>query len=172
MGQQSAAPVNIRAVIDRFVEAFNVNDLDRVMTFFAADAVYRPGDGSEHRGPSAIRRAFEPQFSAAFGTMRFDEHDRLIDDASRKAAIRWICRHDLAGAKPYSLGLTLQRLAVGVLAGSRFGWEGLDVFHFNEAGKIVGKFTYANYTRPQLRKDLGVALPRPASPLSSKGLPA
>lgn len=172
MDQQSAAPVNIREVIDRFVEAFNVNDLDRVMTFFAQDAVYRPGDGSEHRGPSAIRQAFEPQFNAAFGTMRFDEHDRLIDEASRKAVIRWVCRHDLAGAKPYSLALTLQRLAGGLLVGSRFGWEGLDVFHFNDAGKIVGKFTYANYTRPQLRKDLGIALPATEPRLSSKGVPA
>lgn len=172
MDQKSNAVADIRDVIDRFVEAFNVNDLDKVMTFFAEDAVYRPGDGSEHRGPGAIRRAFEPQFKAAFGTMRFDEHDRLIDDASRKAAIRWICRHDLAGAKPYSIGLTLQRIAVGLLAGSRFGWEGLDVFHFNEAGKIVGKFTYANYTRPQLRKDLGIALPTAESQLSSKGLAA
>ena len=172
MDSKHAAAVNIREVIDRFVEAFNVNDLDKVMTFFAEDAIYRPGDGSEHRGPGAIRRAFEPQFSAAFGTMRFDEHDRLIDDASRKAAIRWICRHDLAGPKPYSLGLTLQRVAVGLLAGSRFGWEGLDVFHFNDAGKIVGKFTYANYTRPQLRKDLGVVLTVAESRLSSKGVAA
>lgn len=172
MDQKSTAAVNIREVIDRFVEAFNVNDLDEVMTFFADDAVYRPGDGSEHRGPGAIRRAFEPQFNAAFGTMRFDEHDRLIDDASCKAAIRWICRHDLAGAKPYSFGLTLQRIAVGLVAGSRFGWEGLDVFHFNDAGQIVGKFTYANYTRPQLRRDLGVALPVAESRLPLKGVTA
>lgn len=169
---QKSTVVDIREVVDRFVEAFNDNDLDQVMTFFAEDAVYRPGDGSEHRGPSAIRRAFEPQFNAAFGTMRFDEHEGLIDDASRKAAIRWICRHDLAGAKPYSFGLTLQRIAVSLLAGSRFGWEGLDVFHFNDAGQIVGKFTYANYTRPQLRKDLGVALSSAESRLPSKGLTA
>jgi ketosteroid isomerase-like protein len=172
MDQKNTALVNIREVIDRFVEAFNVNDLDRVMTFFAQDAVYRPGDGSEHRGPSAIRRAFEPQFNAAFGTMRFDEHDRLIDEASGKAVIRWICRHDLAGAKPYSLALTLQRFVVGLLVGNRFGWEGLDVFHFNDTGKIVGKFTYANYTRPQLRKELGIALQPAEAPLSSKGVPA
>lgn len=163
---------NVRETIDRFVEAFNVNDLDQVMTFFAEDAVYRPGDGSEHRGPTAIRQAFEPQFNGAFGAMRFDEHDRLIDDVSRKAAIRWTCRHDLAGAKPYSFGLTLQRIAMGLVVGSRFGWEGLDVFHFNDAGKIVGKFTYANYTRPQLRKELGVPLPVTESRLPSKGVTA
>lgn len=149
---------NVRETIDRFVEAFNVNDLDRVMTFFADDAVYRPGDGTEHRGTAAIRAAFEPQFSGAFGTMRFDEHDRLIDEAARKAAIRWTCRHDLSGAKAYRLRFTLQRIAISLLLGQRFGWEGLDVLHFDAAGRIVGKFTYANYARPRLRKELGVPL--------------
>ncbi|MDB5975028.1 MAG: hypothetical protein JWR07_1788 [Nevskia sp.] len=154
-------PYDIRKTIDGFVDAFNVNDLDKVVTFFADDAVYKPGDGSEHVGPAAIRRAFEPQFNGAFGTMRFDEHDRIIDDVQRKAAIRWICRHDLAGAKSSGLSLTLQRLAVSAVVGQRFGWEGLDVFHFDSAGNIVGKFTYANYKRPQLRRDLGVALVDP-----------
>ena len=162
MTSTSAPAQDIRRTIDQFVDAFNVNDLDRVMTFFAEDAVYRPGDGTEARGPIAIREAFEPQFSAAFGTMRFDEHDRMIDDASRKAAIRWVCRHDLAGAKSSTLSLRLQRIFVSLFVGQRFGWEGLDVFHFDAAGKIVGKFTYANYSRPQLRRDLGVAL-RPGS---------
>ena len=149
----------IRDTIDRFVEAFNVNDLDAVVAFFADDAVYKPGDGTEHRGPEAIRRAFEPQFNGAFGTMRFDEHDRLIDEAQRKAAIRWICRHDLAGAKTRGLSQALQRLMIGTFVGQRFGWEGLDVFHFNGNGQIVGKFTYANYTRPRLRRELGLPLP-------------
>lgn len=155
-----ANSASIQVTIDRFVDAFNVNDLDAVVTFFAADAVYRPGDGSEHRGPDAIRRAFEPQFSGAFGTMRFDEHDRLIDEGGRKAAIRWVCRHDLSGAKTTGLRQWLQRLVIGIFTGQRFGWEGLDVFHFDAAGKIVGKFTYANYNRPHLRRELGVILPR------------
>jgi ketosteroid isomerase-like protein len=172
MTQTTNNTSSIRGAIDRFVEAFNVNDLDRVMTFFAEDAVYLPGDGSEHRGPEAIRLAFEPQFSAAFGTMRFDEHDRVIDEASRKVVIRWICRHDLAGAKPATLGLTVQRIAVGLFVGDRFGWEGLDVFHFNEAGQIVGKFTYANYSRPRLRKDLGLPLLPIAPKLQSGSAPA
>jgi hypothetical protein len=158
MNQVNPNPVTIRDTIDHFVEAFNVNDLDRVVTFFAEDAVYRPGDGSEYRGPVAIRRAFEPQFNGAFGIMRFDEHDRLIDEGARKAAIRWVCRHDLAGAKTVGLVQALQRLMIGTFVGQRFGWEGLDVFHFDASGKIVGKFTYANYNRPRLRRDLGVIL--------------
>ena len=158
MDHASPTSHSIRETIDRFVEAFNVNDLDAVVTFFAEDAVYKPGDGSVHRGPAAIHRAFAPQFNGAFGTMRFDEHDRLIDEEGRKAAIRWVCRHDLAGAKTTGFSQFLQRLVIGIFVGQRFGWEGLDVFHFDSTGKIVGKFTYANYSRPQLRKDLGVAL--------------
>lgn len=168
MTQANAGSADIREVLDRFVDAFNVNDLDRVMMFFSETAVYRPGDGSEHRGPAAIRRAFEPQFSGAYGAMRFDEHDRLIDDGARKAAIRWVCRHDLAGAKPASVGQWLQRLVVGLVVGERFGWEGLDVFHFDDAGRIVGKFTYANYSRPRLRRELGVALPNAEAPTAGR----
>lgn len=171
MTQTTSNPSGIRGTIDQFVEAFNRNDLDRVMTFFAEDAVYRPGNGSEHRGSKAIRLAFEPQFSAAFGTMRFDEHDRVIDEASGKVVIRWICRHDLAGAKPVTFGLTVQRIAVGLFVGDQFGWEGLDVFHFNKTGQIVGKFTYANYSRPQLRKDLGLPLLPIASKFQSHSTP-
>ncbi len=37
------------------------------------------------------------------------------------------------------------------------GWCGTDIFHFDERGKIVGKFTYAHYgRRPHVRRDLGV----------------
>jgi len=149
---------DFRKTIDGFVEAFNINDLDAAMRYFADEAVYRPGDGAEHRGLAAIRAAFEPQFSHAWGFMRFDEHDRLVDIPARKVAIRWICRHDLSGAKFSSWSNWVQRLAVSLTVGKRAGWEGLDVFHFNPQGQIVGKFTYANYNRPQLRKDLGVSL--------------
>lgn len=155
-------PVNsestLRTSIDQFVEAFNVNDLDRVMTFFAADAVYKPGDGKVYSGPAEIRQAFAPQFAGAFGTMRFDEYDRLLDAPNSKVAIRWICRHDLTGARSAGLVFTLQNLLARVLVGPRFGWEGIDVFHFNNASKIVGKFTYANYLRPRVRPELGTVL--------------
>jgi hypothetical protein len=40
--------------------------------------------------------------------------------------------------------------------GRRAGWYGTDTFHFDENGKITGKFSYANYgARPHLRRDLG-----------------
>jgi hypothetical protein len=57
---------SIRETLERFVEGFNVNDLDQVMTFFAEEALYRVGD-KEHRGKPAIRKAFEPQFRGVYG---------------------------------------------------------------------------------------------------------
>jgi uncharacterized protein (TIGR02246 family) len=142
---------SIAEVIREFVDGFNTNSLDDVMAFFAEDAVYEPGDGRTHRGRAAIREAFRPQFSNAFGTMRFVVSDRIVDERERKAAIRWVCQHDFAAARPF-----LQRWLFKALYGSRAGWYGTDIFHFDEKGRIVGKFSYANYgRRPHVRRDLG-----------------
>jgi len=150
-------PPAIADLIETFTDAFNRNDLDAVMTAFADDAEYLPGDGKLHRGRRAIRAAFTPQFSGAFGAMRFDPEDRLIDEHARKAVLRWICRHDLSGAHGKRVSPWL-RVAIGLRHGTRVGWHGLDVFHFDAAGKITGKYTYANYDRPKLSRELGVAL--------------
>lgn len=148
---------SIAARVEAFTEAFNRNDLDAVMAAFAEDAEYRPGDGTVHRGRAAIRMAFAPQFGGAFGAMRFDAEDQLVDEAARKAALRWVCRHDLSGEKGRRVPALL-KLAIRLRHGSRVGWHGVDVFHFDEAGLIRGKFTYANYDRPKLVRGLGVAL--------------
>lgn len=144
----------VAVILDRFNDVFNRNDLDGVMTYFAEDALYDPGDGKRHQGRAAIRRAFEPQFAGAFGAMRFDVEDQVIDEAGGKAAIRWICRHDLSGDKAKAMPF-LQRTFLKARYGAKVGWRGLDVFHLDETGAIVGKFTYANYGMPQLRRDLG-----------------
>jgi hypothetical protein len=141
----------IAEILKTFVDGFNTNSLDDVMAFFADDAVYEPGDGRTHRGRAAIREAFRPQFSDAFGTMRFEVTDQVIDEGARKATIRWVCKHDFATMKPFP-----KRVLFKALFGRRAGWYGTDIFHFDERGKIVGKFSYANYgRRPQVRRDLG-----------------
>ncbi len=150
------------ATLDAYMEAFNANDLDGVMSHFAEDALYCPGHGPERVGRAAIRQEFEPQFRLALGAMRFDEHDRIIDEKTQKIAIRYTCRHDLAHARRVGLKYRLQQLVVGAVLGPRFGWEGVDVFHFDDAGKIRRKFTYANYHWPRLVKGLGVSLPQPS----------
>lgn len=143
--------MQIADILREFVDGFNTNSLDDVMSFFAEDAVYLPGDGSEHRGRAAIRKAFHPQFLRAYGTMRFVVDDQVVDESARKATIRWVCQHDFATAKPL-----LQRWLFTARYGRRAGWYGTDIFHFDERGKIVGKFSYANYGRlPHLRRDLG-----------------
>jgi uncharacterized protein (TIGR02246 family) len=144
-------PPRIAEVLERFVDGFNTNDLDDVMTFFSDDAVYRPGDGNEFRGRAAIRAAFLPQFSQAFGTMQFLVDDRVVDEGARKAAIRWVCKHDFETTRS-----PFMRWMLKARYGKRAGWYGTDIFHFDQEGKIVGKFSYANFgPRPQLRRDLG-----------------
>jgi uncharacterized protein (TIGR02246 family) len=150
--------MSLRARIDAFVEAFNVNDLDAVMTFFSEDAVYRPGDGKEHRGKAAIREAFRPQYSGAYGKMRFDELDRLVDEPARKATIRWICRHDFHGAHGARVPLLMRTFYRMLIRGQQGGWQGLDVFHFDAAGNIVGKFSYSEASRPLLDRKYGERL--------------
>lgn len=150
---RAPASPSIADVLRAFVDGFNTNSLDEVMTFFADEAVYEPGDGRTHRGRAAIREAFVPQFSHAFGTMRFVVNDWIVDEAARKAVIRWVCQHDLSTMKP-----SLQGFVLKALYGKRPGWYGTDIFHFDERGKIVGKFSYANYgKRPHVRRDLGLA---------------
>lgn len=146
----------INNLIDNFLNVFNDNDLDQVMTFFSDEAVYEPGDGRTHKGKLEIRAAFEPQFAGALGKMKFDETDRVIDAENGKAVIRWICRHNISDAKPRGLYMSIQKVFIGLFIGEKFGWRGLDVFHFDADGKIKGKFTYAWYgSRPYIQRELG-----------------
>jgi ketosteroid isomerase-like protein len=145
--------------ITKITDAFNVNNLDRVMTFFSDDAVYEPGDGKIHRGKAEIRVALEPQFNGAFGAMRFDERDMVIDVENRKAAFRWVCRVDISQMKPRGLFMALQKILAGLVIGDRFGFQGVDIYQFDADGKIKGKFSYAWYgSRPHLQRELGLPL--------------
>jgi len=119
-------------LVRRFTEAFNREDLDEVMGFFAPDAVYEQFDGSESCGAAAIRAAFEPQFRGDFGRIRFAVEDVFVeaDDAragTGKGLVRWLCtleRPDRSG-----------------------GWRGLDVLHFVD-GRVTRKLTYARTAKP------------------------
>lgn len=149
-------PTDINDTITKYWDAFNAYDLDTVMTCFSDGAVYQPGDGKTHKGKEEIRAAFEPQFNRAFGAMRFEEHDRVIDVANRKLVLRYVCRHDISHVKPRGLGGALQKFVVRWAVGNRFGWQGVDVFHFNAEGKIKEKYTYAWFgSRPHLQRELG-----------------
>jgi uncharacterized protein (TIGR02246 family) len=147
MTQQSRT---LSTVVDEFVDAFNDNDLDRVMEFFADGAEYEPGDGAKHEGRAAIRAEFAPQFAGRYGAMRFDVHDKLVDEAGRRAAIRWACRIDISGSR----GVHPLLRVLGLLRhGPRMVWEGMDVFHFDADGSIIGKYSYANFKTPPMKRD-------------------
>ena len=113
----------------RFTDAFNRDDLDAVMAFFADHAVYDQFDGQQARGRDAIRAAFEPQFRGDFGKIRFHDEDIFADAAAGKVLTRWRCTFegdDTSGA-----------------------WRGLDILHF-EDGLLVYKGTYAKAKALQL----------------------
>jgi len=140
----------LRAKVLEFVGAFDHNDLDKVMSCFAEDAEYIPPDGSRHRGKAAIRAAFAPQFEGLYGAMSFPLEDMLIDAAARKVAIRWRCEHVF---KPGTRRPGWRELFLKNVYGRRCHWHGMDVFHFDDAGLITGKYSYANTLLPLFRRD-------------------
>ena len=114
----------------RFVEAFNRKDLEAVMAFFDDDGVYDEFNGRRNVGKAAIRAAFEPQFTGAFGVMRFLDEDLFADAEVGKVMTSWRCTLAIKG-EPTS-------------------WCGLDLLHF-AGGKLIAKLTYAKTKVPLLQ---------------------
>jgi uncharacterized protein (TIGR02246 family) len=111
----------------RFLDAFNREDLDAVMELFADDGIYDEFNGRRNVGKAAIRAAFVPQFTGAFGTMRFLDEDLFADAATGKVMASWRCTLSVHG-QPTS-------------------WRGLDLMHFAD-GKLMQKLTYAKTKVP------------------------
>jgi uncharacterized protein (TIGR02246 family) len=114
-------------ITQRFLDAFNREDLDAVMEFFADDGLYDEFNGRRNVGKAAIRAAFVPQFTGVFGTMRFLDEDLFVDAAAGKVMASWRCTLTVKG-QPTS-------------------WRGLDLLHF-AGGKLVQKLTYAKAKYP------------------------
>ena len=121
----------LESLVARFTDAFNREDLEAVMAFFAEDAVYDEFDGKQRSGKAEIRAAFEPQFRGDFGRMRFVTEDLFVDPVSGKGLISWLC--------------TTERK--GVIR----GWRGLDILHFAN-GLVATKQTYAKAERLKLEE--------------------
>jgi uncharacterized protein (TIGR02246 family) len=140
---------DLRALVLRFTEAFNENDLDVVMSYFADDAVYVTFDGHVHRGRSAVREAFAPQFRGDFGAICFHAEDAIVDEVTGKAVVRWLCRHEITegGAGSGSALAQVKRAAYRGMFGRVFGWHGLDVIRF-EGGLVREKYTYCRARLP------------------------
>lgn len=123
-----------KLVID-FTEAFNREDIDEVMSYFADDAFYDEFNAVRHDGKAAIREAFVPQFRGDYGRMRFHTEDMFVElgdePGTGKALIRWL--------------LTVEQ------TGRAGGWRGLDILHF-EQGRLTEKHTYAKSRSPTVDK--------------------
>ena len=111
----------------RFVTAFNDNDLDAVMSYFAEDGIYDEFNGTSNRGTDAIRAALLPQFTGRYGTMRFIDDDLFVDAEAGKVMASWRCTLEMQG-QPTS-------------------WRGLDLLYF-EGDVLVRKSTYAKARAP------------------------
>ena len=138
--------MNYREQVMAFVDAFNVDDLDKVMSFFADDAEYITYDGRHCRGKAEIRSAFAAQFAGRFGQLRFIRDKLLVDEETQQAAVSWRCEHGLGSALP-SRPLAWVQRPLAVLAGKKPYWEGVDLFRFRD-GKLVGKYTFAQTHLP------------------------
>jgi ketosteroid isomerase-like protein len=112
-----------------FTDAFNRDDLDAVMAYFAEDGIYEELNDQRAVGKTAIRAAFEPQFRGDFGTVRFIQEDLFIDAAAGKAMIAWTCTLDTARGPA--------------------AWRGLDLLHWR-GGRLARKHTYCKAKVPRL----------------------
>ena len=116
-----------------FTEAFNNEDLNEVMSYFAEEAIYEEFNGVRNEGLAEIRDAFKPQFSGAFGKMRFHAEDMFVDVRAGKAMIRWV--------------LTLEEE-------NRAGaYRGLDLLYFCDK-KLVEKHTYCKAKVPFIQNKM------------------
>ena len=110
----------------RFVDAFNRQDLDGVVSFFAEDAIYDDSRGNPHQGPEAIREAFAPLLS---GKIRFDDEDYFAEMGTDKVLTSWTLNLE-AGGQPKKM-------------------RGLDILQFR-GDKIVRKLAYCKADKPRL----------------------
>jgi uncharacterized protein (TIGR02246 family) len=124
--QQTRA--DLERLTSEFIDTFNRNDLDAMMAFFADDGVYEEFNGRLNEGREAVRAAFEPQFTGAFGEMKFLDEDLLIDPDTGKVMASWRCTLSVNG-EPTS-------------------WRGLDLLHWRD-GRLARKLTYAKAKVPR-----------------------
>jgi ketosteroid isomerase-like protein len=113
---------------ERFVDAFNQNDLDGIISFFADNGVFEDPEGVSHEGTAAVRAAFAPLVEGAMGKIQFDGEDLFMDVEAGKVMTSWRLSLEVEG-KPASI-------------------RGLDLLRF-EGDKLVRKQAYWKAALPQ-----------------------
>ena len=97
----------LKNLTDQFVQAFNDQDIDAVMSFFAEDAVFEDLRGIPHAGLDAIRKAFHGLVTGGAGKIVFDEEDYFAQSGPDKVMTSWTLAMDLGGQRKTMRGLDL-----------------------------------------------------------------
>jgi ketosteroid isomerase-like protein len=119
----------IKAALQKWNQAWDRHDLDRVMELFHEDIEFDNWTGGKARGKKALREAWRPWF-ANHGGFRFQEEDIFIDEPDQKVLYQW----ELSWP-------SMEKGYEGKLEKRR----GVDVIHFR-ARKIIQKMTYCKTT--------------------------
>ena len=67
-------------VVDEFIAALVLGDVDQIVELFSDDAVYHPRPMSPAVGKPAIRRMLTEWFSVDYRTIKIDVHRTLSDE--------------------------------------------------------------------------------------------
>lgn len=118
---QDADGAATQAVVERFNEAFNRQDVEAVMAAMTDDCVFESTapspDGVRHEGAAAVREVWKQLFAASPGGVFEGEE---IFAAGDRCVVRW--RYRWTGATPGSV-------------------RGVDVFRIRD-GKVAEKLAY------------------------------
>ena len=127
--EMSNRAAELKDLTTRFVDAFNQQDLDSVVSFFAEDAVYEDSSGGSHSGPAAIRAAFAPLLAGDPGKIHFDGEDYFAEVENNKVMTSWT--------------LAMKSKDKTMLM------RGLDILEFR-GDKLVRKLAYCKAATPHL----------------------
>lgn len=119
------------SLTNQFVDAFNRQNLDDVVSFFAEDAIYEDSRGGAHQGKDAIRAAFTTLVTGGMGKIKFDDEDFFAEVESDKVMASWTLNMEVDG-KPVKL-------------------RGLDLLHF-KGDKLTRKMAYCKAATPALNE--------------------
>lgn len=73
----------------RFMNHFNVSDLDGALSDFTKDGQYIDEFGTTHQGAAAIRTALTPIFDGTFGTLAYTIEEMMLDSGNNRALVTW-----------------------------------------------------------------------------------
>jgi ketosteroid isomerase-like protein len=121
----SADHNRLESLATDFFAAFNRNDGDAAMAFFADSAVYEDANGVRHNGKAGVGAAFAPLFAGDFGPYEFVIEDMLVDANTNSVLARFLCNM--------------------APDGQAMAWRGVDLLYF-QGDKIIKKMAYCKAT--------------------------